>query len=131
MNYVLFSIDKADDTHTLAKFLRHFDTQMAMQKTKGVLVQCIGQWKGKLEVSFLCRLDDYIEHIKPFGFTQDQECIFLISGWDMETFILDFDAEGEMQLEPVGNMVQVTAAEAFANDGFTYRPDIDAYWVLK
>ncbi len=47
-NYALFSIDNVTDTHTLAKFLRHFDTQVAMSRTKGYLVQCIGSYKGKL-----------------------------------------------------------------------------------
>lgn len=122
MNYVLFSIDNVTDIHILAKFLRHFDTQRALMKTKGNLVQCIGMWKGKLEVSFLCREEDYEEFVKPLGFTNKQDCVILVSGPKMECFIDDFF---------IGQMEEVSKEEAFRSEGFTYRPDLDIYWVVK
>ncbi|RTL05349.1 hypothetical protein EKK58_08080 [Candidatus Dependentiae bacterium] len=121
MNYVLFSIDSVHDTHTLAKFLRHFDTQVAMSKTKGNLVQCIGMWKGQLEVSFLCREEDYEAFVLPLGFTKNQECVITISGDKMECFIDD---------NYIGQMVEFTAKEALNSDGFTYRPDLNKYWMV-
>lgn len=122
MNYVLFSIDNVTDTHTLAKFLRHFDTQVALKKTKGFLVQCIGMWKGQPEVSFLCREEDYEALVLPLEFTKSQECVIVVSGRNMECFINN---------NYIGRMVEVDKEKAFKSDGFTYRPDLDKYWVIK
>lgn len=122
MEYALFSIDGVDDTHTLAKFLRHFDTQRALCKTRGPLIHCIGMLDGKLEQSFICHIDDWIEHIVPFGYTKDQEAVITISGPKQECFIgVDF----------IGCMVEVSKKKAFKSIGFTYRPDQDKYWVIK
>ncbi|MEM1945069.1 MAG: hypothetical protein QXX57_04965 [Nitrososphaerota archaeon] len=79
-------------------------------------------WKGKLEVSFLCREEDYKEFVKPLGFTDKQDCVILVSGAKMECFIDDFY---------IGRMEEVTKEEAFSSEGFTYRPDLDIYWVVK
>ena len=67
MTYVIFSIDNVTDTHTLAKFLRHFDTQVALSKTKGYLMPCIGSYNGKLEQSFICRTEDYLDYVESYA----------------------------------------------------------------
>lgn len=59
MSYIIFSIDNVNDTHTLAKFLRHIDTQRAMGKMKGKMVHCIGMYDGMLEPSFLLTQEDF------------------------------------------------------------------------
>ena len=126
MSYVLFSIDNATDTHTLAKFLRHFDTQVAMGKTKGYLVQCIGSYEGRLELSFICNRKDYVDYVAPFGAVNNQDCVIEIQGDDC--YLTDNDLIFPSYM---GTMKQVTKKKAMRSDGWTYRPDLNAYFVIK
>lgn len=126
MNYVLFSIDNAHDTHTLAKFLRYFDTQVAMGKTKGYLIQCIGSYKGSLELSFICNRKDYVDYVVPFGAVNNQECVIEIQGEDCYSTDNDLIYPSYM-----GVMRQVTKKKAMKSDGWTYRPDLNAYFITK
>lgn len=129
-NYVLFSIDNVADTHTLAKFLRHMDTQIVMGKTEGLLVQCIGSYKGKLELSFILNEKDYIDHVLPLEFTKGQECVLQIVS-DYVWMATSFDYDYNCPREWLGHMKQVSKKKALKSDGFTYRPDLDAYFVIK
>lgn len=126
MNYVLFSIDNVTDTHALAKFLRHFDTQVAMGKTKGYLVQCIGSYEGRLELSFICSRKDYVDYVVPFGAVNNQDCVIEIQGDDC--YLTDNDLIFSSYM---GIMKQVTKKRAMKSDGWTYRPDLNAYFVIK
>lgn len=127
MTYVIFSIDNVTDTHTLAKFLRHFDTQIAMSKTKGYLKPCIGSYKGKLEQSFVCRTDDYLDFVEPYGAVDNQECVLWIDSDDC------FLCDPEMSEEPtyLGELKEVSKKKAMKSEGWTYRPDMDIYWIIK
>lgn len=127
MNYVIFSIDNVTDTHTLAKFLRHFDTQVALSKTKGYLKPCIGSYKGKLEQSFICHHDDYLDYVEPYGATANQESVLWLNDGDC------FSCDPELNEEPVflGELKEVSKKKALKSEGFTYRPDLDTYWVIK
>lgn len=127
-NYVLFSIDNVTNTHTLAKFLRHMDTQIVLCKTEGYLVQCIGYYKGRMETSFILNEKDYVDHVLPLEFTEDQECVFWTTGPEALTYSCPFDLDGG---DLIGVLKQTTKKKALKSDGFTYRPDLNAYWVIK
>lgn len=126
MNYVLFSIDNVTDTHTLAKFLRHFDTQVAMGKTKGYLIQCIGSYEGNIELSFICNKKDYVDYVVPFGVVRGQDCVIEIKGEDC--YLSDNDL---IFASYMGVIKQVTKKKAMKSDGWTYRPDLNSYFVIK
>ncbi len=125
MNSVIFSIDNATNTHALAKFLRHWDTQEAMQKTKGRLIPMVGKWRGALEYSFLCLEEDFKNHIEAFGYTKGQEAIWKV-GSDKRMPVENY-YDGSF----VGYLQEVSPESAFKAEGFSYRPDLDTYWVLK
>lgn len=127
MSYVIFSIDDVTDTRKLAKFLRHFDTQVALTKTKGYLMSCIGSYKGKLEQSFICHYDDYLDFVVPYGVVTNQESVLWIDSGDC------LMCDPEMNEEPIflGELKEVSKKKALKSEGFTYRPDLDVYWVIK
>lgn len=127
MTYVIFSIDNVTDTHTLAKFLRHFDTQVALSRTKGYLVPCIGSYKGKLEQSFICRADDYLNYVVPYGAVNDQECVLGIDGYNCYSFTPTLGEEPAY----LGEIKEVSKKKAMRSDGWTYRPDLNSYWIIK
>lgn len=127
MSYVIFSIDNVTDTHTLAKFLRHFDTQVALSRTKGYLVPCIGSYKGQLEQSFICREDDYLSYVVSYGAVANQECVLWVDSGNC------FSYDPEMNEEPtyLGEIKEVSKKKAMKSDGWTYRPDLNSYWIIK
>ncbi len=77
MDYVVFAIDNNKDLHTVAKFTRHIDTKRAMGGLNGDMVQCIGNWEGILEVSYIMRRDDYERYVLTGGFTKGQEAVMI------------------------------------------------------
>ncbi len=126
MHYVIFSV--ANDLHTRAKFLRHIDTQRAMDHLKGNMVLCIGATGGVLEDSFILCAEDFNEFVRNSPYLKDQVSVLHVRGERMhcefEFFCMDNKCTG-------GCMVQVTAQEAFDNGSWTYRPDMNTYWIIK
>ncbi len=129
MPYVIFSIDNVSDTHALAKFLRHIDTQSAMQKMRGNMVHCIGYWEGTLEPSFIMTLQDFTDHVKPFGFIDNQFCVMECNGKDSRQPCSLVYPDGRR--ETIGPMVEVSAADAMRLDAWTYRMDLGKYFAAK
>ena len=134
MSNVLFSIDNVHDVHVLAKFLRYMDTANAMLKLKTPMVTLIGSYAGELEQSFMLNDEDFKEYVLKLGFVKDQECVMIIrdeEGTVMRCF-LHYISDTGRDLAYVGNLVEVGKKEALANeDGFTYRPDVNNYWILE
>ena len=106
MEYVIFAIDNNKDTHAVAKFLRHMDTKRALGELKGSMVHCVGNWDGILEVSYILRRDDYLAHVLPLGFTQEQEAVMIApSDTRQPASILSHDlGEHFQELGPVRNI---------------------------
>ena len=120
---VIFAIDNDNDTHVVAKFMRHVDTLRAMGKIASV-VQLIGCYKGQLERSYMIRADrfdlvaDYVRH---------QESILLVPGDQRQPCVLEYLAGGDHV--SVGPMRSVSAAEALQADAWTYNPNVDKYYI--
>ena len=76
MTYTVFCIDNWEDLHTNAKFMRHLDTQRAMGKLKGNVVQAFGYYAGKIEPSFVMYTEDYEKFCTPF--TKGQESVLVV-----------------------------------------------------
>ena len=128
MKYTIFSIDNVSDWHTVSKFMRHIDTLASMGKTKGNFIQCIGKWKDSLESSFLCLTEDFVAHVKPFGYVDKQECVMQVSGEGRMRCQLVW-ADGS--IESIGHLHSYKSVEGLNAEGWTYRPDLGLYWVAS
>ena len=136
--YVVFAIDNDDDLHTNAKFLRYVDQRRAMQEMDGTMKLCIGSYLGKVERSYIVSFSDFVHHIMDSGYVDNQESIMVLRdgyygkvyatlkynnyGYAME------DGSGDMFL---GILKPVDKDEAMANYGWTYRPDMDQYFIVE
>jgi len=142
--YVIFAIDNDDNVHTNAKFLRYVDEREVMGKTKGKMKLCIGSYKGKLERSYIMRWDDFMEHIAESGYVDKQESILILrdgyygkvyatlkfnsaynSDWPAEFTNVGYD---DLFL---GEFKSIPAREAQYEEAWTYRPDLDTYYVCE
>ena len=142
--YVIFAIDNDADLHTNAKFLRYVDEREVMGKTKGKMKLCIGSYKGKLERSYIMRWDDFMEHIAESGYVDNQESILILrdgyygkvyatlkfnsaynSDWPAEFANVGYD---DLFL---GEFKSIPSNEAQYEEAWTYRPDLDQYYVCE
>ena len=135
--YVVFAIDNDGDLHTNAKFLRYIDERVAMQKMKGKMKLCIGSYLGQIERSYIVTFDDFMTHISHSGYVDQQESIMVLrDGYYGKVYAslkysdIGFPSDGLTDLF-LGILKPVDKDEAMANDGWTYRPDINQYFVVE
>jgi hypothetical protein len=127
LDYVIFSIDNADDVHTLAKFTRWLDTKRVLGELQENPWVLIGKWRGKLENSFLLRRDDFTKYVVPYDWVKNQKAIMRVSADKrMAAQVVSLDEE----ILAKGFLMQVPMQAAFKAEGFTYCPKRDIYWVL-
>ena len=142
--YVVFAIDNDDNVHTNAKFLRYVDEREVMGKTKGKMKLCIGSYKGKLERSYIMRWDDFMEHIAESGYVDKQESILILrDGYYGKVYAtLKFNSAYNSDLHAeftnvgyddlfLGEFKSIPAREAQYEEAWTYRPDLDTYYVCE
>jgi len=127
MSYVIFSIDNWTDLHTKAKFFRHMDTLRSMGKLKGKLLSLIGSWEGELEDSFLLDQEDFETHVRRSGFVDNQNAFLIVS--EEKSMPVGYDTIFGYVRE--GRMKAVTKEKALAQDGWTYRPDTNTYYIIE
>lgn len=135
MNYVIFSIDNVTDLHTLAKFTHHVDVQRAMKRMKGEMKLCIGAYKGVLEQSFIMTELDFGAFIEAGEYVQNQESVLLIedghhgemyaSLWYLDRGLRDGEHVS------LGILKSVDKSVALSKDAWTYRPDLNIYWITE
>lgn len=136
--YVIFAIDNDADLHTNAKFLRYVDERQAMGKMKGKMKLCIGSYMGVMERSYIVRWDDFVEHIAESGYVDNQESILVLrDGYYGKVYAtLKYNDHGYPMEDGLsdlflGILKAVDKDEAMDNDGWTYRPDINQYFVVE
>lgn len=120
---VIFAIDNDNDTHVVAKFMRHVDTLRAMGKIDPV-VQLVGCYKGKLERSYMMRADQF-EYVRDY--IKGQESILRVPGDVRQPCVLEYLA-GSKRVG-LGPMREVQASEALQAEAWTYSPVSDKYFV--
>jgi hypothetical protein len=128
-NIVIFSIDD-QSIHGLKKFLKYLDDLSAMGKFKGKPIICTGSYLGKIEVSFITLEEDYLTKIKGYGFTDKQESVMVVytDHKNRMTGKLLY-ANGEVM--SLGEVKGVTKEKAMTKDSWTYRGDVNKYWVCE
>lgn len=121
MKYVIFSIDDQSPMGVL-NFLKHFNER----DTKGTVVQCVGSYKGETEWSFLTLWEDFRDHVAFHNFVGGQESVLRISECNKQYAQLLYQDGAEQSL---GSLKSVSKEEALKHDAWTYRPDLDVYWI--
>jgi len=129
MSYMIFSIDNVFEVHTLAKFLRYIDTLKHSSQLEGNMELCIGSWEGKLEYSFIMLTSDFQKYVVPLGWVDNQESTLQLYNEKGNRYSTFEVTQGKLKF--FGIMQQVTKEEALASTGWTYRPDLDAYFVTR
>jgi hypothetical protein len=130
-NYVIFSIDNVHDVHTLAQFSHHLDMKRAMQKLSGQVVLAIGSYKGVMEQSFILLRDDFDAVVRGSDWIKDQESILHVEDgmYGVVYGALEYLATGTT--EHIGVMKEIDKREVSAYDAWTYRPDLNKYWIME
>jgi hypothetical protein len=130
-NYVIFSIDNVQDVHALAQFSHHLDMKRAMQKLSGNVVLAIGSYKGVMEQSFILLRDDFDLVVRGTDWIKDQESVLHVEdGYKGVVYgALEYLSTGTT--EHIGVMREVSQTEAMLHDGWTYRPDLNKYFIAE
>lgn len=128
MDYIIFSIDNWYDIHTLAKFTRHVDTLRSMGKLKGAVTPLISSYEDKPEISFICTVEDFDTHIDGAGYMINQESyMYVSSDKHMTAKVVDKHFETLKS----GRLSAVNALTASDEASWSYRPDLNQYYILK
>jgi len=127
MKYTIFSVDEPTNLKEYSKFLHYLSVLEATVATKGHIVPCVGSYKGKLEPSFICLTEDWNNHLADRSWVQNQECVMEVSECNKKYAQLRYQ-DGSTQY--LGCLKSVSAEEACKHTGWTYRPDMDTYWVV-
>jgi len=125
LDYVIFNQD-CDDLHSVAKLIRMMDTQRALDNLGRVTtpVQCIGSYKGCLEVSWLVTREDFDKHIRNSGYVDNQESFLHVPYNVKQPCWLEFQEDGTTErLKPMRS-----GKYEPDSDGWTYRPDTQMYY---
>lgn len=133
MEKVIFSIDFENNPHRMNIFKNYIAENH--HRMNGNVVDMIGCYKGKREHCFICRLDDFDQLIRGSAFIAGQESILLVaSGNKMEVGLeylkppVGFD---DWKVVDLGCMHEVCREEAMQAENWSYRPDLDVYWIAK
>lgn len=126
---IVFAIDKPQDVHTQAKFLRYVDTLRAMGKLVGSVTQCIGSYQGVLERSYMMLMVDFDKHVRNSGFVSDQESFLHVPGDTRQPCVLEYQSSGvRVGLSP---MASVNKEKALAGTSWTYSEQRGIFYVCE
>ena len=130
-SYTIFAIDNDSDLHTVSKFMRHIDTQKAMGKMQGTMKPCIGSYKGKLEQSYIVSQEDFDKHVKPSGYVDKQESFLVIEDGHRGVTYGKLVYSNNDADQPLGVMRATPKDKALACEAWTYRQELDTYYVCS
>jgi hypothetical protein len=98
-----------------------------MGKLKGKIIPTIGCYEDQPEVSFICMEEDFYDHIFWSGYLDNQESFLYVAGdKHMTATIQDRNAN----VLKSGRMKGVGALVASEEASWTYRPDLNQYYIL-
>ncbi|AYP28117.1 hypothetical protein vBLenPICBM1__3 [Lentibacter phage vB_LenP_ICBM1] len=122
---VIFAIDNDKDTHALAKFLRHVDTEQVMGRF-GPMQHLIGSYEGAMECSYMIDARDLP---KVQRFIEYQDSVLHVPADTRQPCHLVFNRlsdQPNMMLEP---MREVSHAFALKQYAWTYNLATGRYFV--
>jgi len=127
MSYVIFTIDFEHNPHRQNIFMNYLAERAS--EMVGNVIPMLGSYKGVAENSFICRKDDFDKHLRWSVFLSGQESILHVASGNKMEATLEYLADGSMV--PLGCMHQVCKEEAMQAEAYSYRPDLDIYWIAK
>ena len=128
MSYVIFSIDNESNPMALKAFEGYIH-DIQFDCASDLYTKLVGCYKGQKENAWIWSLEDFNKHLRGRVWIAEQESILHVaSGNKMEATLEYLDNTPNVEL---GCMHQVCRAEALASEAYTYRPDLDIYWVAK
>lgn len=129
MSVIIFSFDTQD----VLRAAQQYQAIKNNPALEGSIMPVFGSWRGKVEQSYVMNTDDFKAHVLPLGWVDNQEAFLVVSSCNKAYAHLWYPREEgtEACWVGLGSMHQVTAQEALASEGWTYRPDMNAYWVCK
>lgn len=131
MKYTIFSIDHNDSDQVRSNFRAYFSSCGAT----GMLIDCLGCYKGKQEYSFICLSNDFDAFVWATGWVDNQESVLRVSECNKQYAVLEYAQFDNPIVDypsnkvHIGSLKSVSKAEALRHDGWTYRPDIDVYFI--
>ena len=123
--FIIFAIDNGTDDLRASNFEQAFND---FDGRKGNLVKCLGYWEGVAEPSYIALREDFENIAKAGGWVDQQICTLAVTSCNKQYAQLEYPCG---KLEQLGSMHEVTREEALASVGYTYRPDLNIYWVAK
>jgi hypothetical protein len=124
-NIVIFSIDNGKNPNTALLFESSFNNH---PKRSSNLVPVEGGYEGTLEKSYTCNRKDFNEIVVDWGWVHNQHCVLGITSCNKAYAQLEY-VNGD--IEQIGCMHSVTKEEALSSLEYTYRPDLNLYWIAK
>ena len=128
MTNVIFSIDGEEIAETREEFYRYLSR-------RGVsAVPAVGCYKGAREFAWVMAKPQFDAAIRASVFVVEQESVMLVTSCNKMYATLEYLDSDEgcgNRLEFLGSMHEVSPEEAEASDAWTYRADMDVYWVAK
>jgi hypothetical protein len=130
-NIVIFSIDNGENPNTALLFESSFNNH---PKRSSNLIHTEGSYEGTPEKSYICNRKDFNEIVVDWGWVNNQHCVLGVTSCNKAYAQLEyingcFDQSGD--IEQIGCMHSVTKEEALSSSAYTYRPDLDLYWIAK
>jgi hypothetical protein len=107
------------------------DDLKAVGKLQGDFVLSFGMWKGVMEQSFLMCEEDFYQYVWDSDWVEDQEAFLIVEvgpKGNQSAYLLDSD---RASAEYMGELKEVSFKEAAKHDGWTYRPDLNLYWIVE
>lgn len=131
MRYTLFSIDN-DNAENVSKLHSLWNDRIKRGQLQGNLVQCVGKWRNEPEETSFCALSvDFNYMLRHFSrdFFHNQRAVLRVSENNNQEAVLDWLRRPMIQ-ERLGVLRAVDRATAMRSEGWTYRPDLDQYWII-
>ena len=121
--YIIFAIDGEEADGKV--FRATLSLQYKIGNMRGKCIQCVGSWKGVEETSYIMREDDFNKFVRG-NWVKKQEAIMRIYSGNRQAVELIHTGG---KVEHLGFLRQVNEETARKEDGWTYRPDLDIYWI--
>lgn len=123
MSIVIFAIDNQSPFNHML-----FRSMFAGADTAGQLIPVIGSYKCETEFAYICLREDFNDFVEPNGFCEEQESILEATQCNKQYATLVYE---DGTREGIGSMQVVSQSEAAMHDGWTYRPDMNQWFVCK
>lgn len=126
----IFSVDNVDELRSLRKFTKYIDQLKAMNKLQGDPKLCFGMYKGVMEQSFIMTLQDFLWYVRTTPWFQGQEAYMVVDEGHKGVMYASMVSKSD-QWTPLGRLIEVTQQTAFEKSGWTYRPDMNTFWIVE